>query len=228
MKCFIIRLKGHKISEKHARDCYNQAKRFGLNVKYFDGINGLEYQTHLDSLRIKPRYNFKGGRPGVYGCFLSHYYLWQKCVKADTPYFILEHDGLLIRPYPKGILSQFDDVLKLDRHDPYAENYNELIEAEENVPIEVENYQNEHMKAHVLDFAGTGEYMRGAYGYIIKPHAAKKLIDWIQTNGFNPADQQIGKNIVDIKVTVPSLVRIHPDYLGNMEEYSLTKNPDLL
>ena len=25
----------------------------------------------------------------------------------------------------------------------------------------------------------TGNYMKGAYGYIIKPHAAKKIVDWI-------------------------------------------------
>ena len=70
--------------------------------------------------------------------------------------------------------------------------------------------------------------MRGAYGYIIKPHAAKKVIDWIVVNGFVPADQQIGDALVDIQVVAPSIVRLHPDYYNRIGELSLTGNPELL
>jgi hypothetical protein len=70
--------------------------------------------------------------------------------------------------------------------------------------------------------------MRGAYGYIIKPHAAKKLVDWIQINGFVPADQQLGDAIVKIDVITPSIVRLHPNYVGKIAELSLTGNPNLL
>ena len=75
---------------------------------------------------------------------------------------------------------------------------------------------------------GTGNYLRGAYGYIIKPHAAKKIIDWIAINGFVPADQQIGNSIVDIQVTIPTVVRLHPAYFRRVNELSLTCNPELL
>ena len=70
--------------------------------------------------------------------------------------------------------------------------------------------------------------MRGAYGYIIKPHAAKKIIDWIEQNGFVPADQQLGDAIVDIQVTVPTIVRLHPAYHNRIGELSLTGNTELL
>ena len=81
MKTYIIRLKDNPISEKYAAECVNQAKTFGIDVNYFDAINGLEYQKHLEELNIHPKYKFKKGRAGVYGCFLSHYYLWQACAK---------------------------------------------------------------------------------------------------------------------------------------------------
>ena len=48
MKTYIIRLKDNPISEKYATECVNQAKTFGIDVNYFDAINGLEYQKHLD------------------------------------------------------------------------------------------------------------------------------------------------------------------------------------
>ena len=70
--------------------------------------------------------------------------------------------------------------------------------------------------------------MRGAYGYIIKPHAAARLLHWIKNNGFVPADNQLGDAIVDIQVTVPTFVRLHPDYYNRISELSLTGNPELL
>ena len=109
MKYFIIRLKNNSISEKYAVECVNQAKHFGINIEYFDAVNGLEYQQHLDKLKINPKYKFKKGRAGVFGCFLSHYYLWKQCSADNIPYVILEHDGYVIKPFPSDILNYFEE-----------------------------------------------------------------------------------------------------------------------
>lgn len=224
MKTKIIRLKGNGISEKYAQECVEQAKKFNIAVEYFDAVNGLEYPIHINKLGIQPKYKFKKGRAGVFGCFLSHYYLWKECVENNIPYLILEHDGYLIRPLPSNILDQFDHVLKLDEKDPYSKNYDDLVTANEDFVIK--KYQN--LKAKFLEKNQTGNYMRGAYGYIIKPVAAKKIIDWIAINGFVPADQQIGDAIVDIRSTSPTIVRLHPAYQNKIGELSLTGNPELL
>jgi GR25 family glycosyltransferase involved in LPS biosynthesis len=226
MKFKIIRLKDNIISEKYADECINQAKIFGIAIEYFDAINGLEYQSHLEKLKISPRYKFKKGKAGVYGCFLSHYYLWKKCIEDNIPYTILEHDGYFIRPLPPDILTQFDDVLKLDNFDPWSKSYENSTVGDATNNIDVVQYHNPKIKFEEKN--QTGNYIRGAYGYIIKPHAAKKLIDWISVNGFVPADCQIGNAIVDIKVVIPTIVRLHPDYQGNIGNLSLTDNPDLL
>lgn len=232
MKAFIIRLKNNHISESHADDCVIQAKKFNIEVNYFDAINGLDFKNHIEKLKIKPKYKFKKQRTGVYGCFLSHYYLWKNCVSDNVPYLILEHDGFFINPLPEDILNNFTDVLKLDNFDPYSKNYNNDISKSSSNKIEYYNYINPTPKSAVDKLGnskhGTGNYLKGAYGYIIKPHAAKKIIDWIDVNGFVPADQQIGSNIVDIKVTVPTIVRLHPNYYNNMSALSLTTNEDLL
>jgi GR25 family glycosyltransferase involved in LPS biosynthesis len=226
MKSFIIRLKNNSISEKYAAECVEQAKTFGIEIEYFDAINGLEYLSHLDKLKINPRYKFKKGRAGVFGCFLSHYYLWKKCVEDDTPFIILEHDGYFIKPLEDDILEQFQDVLKLDDLDPFSSSYENLLNEQSNLPLSIKKYHNSTAK--FLEKNQTGNYMRGAYGYIIKPHAAKKIVDWIAVNGFVPADNQIGDAIVDIQVVSPTVVRLHPAYFKRIGELSLTGNPDLL
>jgi glycosyl transferase family 25 len=226
MKAFIIRLKNNQISETHADDCVIRAGEHGVKVEYFDAVNGKEYEAHLRQLRIKPRYKFKKGRAGVFGCFLSHYYLWNNCVADDVPYLILEHDGYFIRSLPDNILDQFADVLKLDNLDPYSKSYERLIDEEKENPLTISKYHNGQAK--FLEKNQTGNYMRGAYGYIIKPHAAKKIVDWISQNGFVPADQQIGDALVDISVTIPTIVRLHPAYHNRIGELSLTGNPELL
>jgi len=227
MKAYIITLKGNDISETHAAECIEQAKKFGINVSRFNAIHGHDYPAHLKRLKINPRYKFKKGRAGVFGCFLSHYYLWKQCQEENVPYLILEHDGYIIRSFPSDIIDRFSDVLKLDNHDPYSKSYNSMfLDVTEQQQIEITKYHNHQAK--FLEKNQTGNYMRGAYGYIIKPHAAKKLVDWIQINGFVPADQQIGDSIVDIRVTTPSMVRLHPNYFGNIGKLSLTGNPSLI
>lgn len=226
MKCFIIRLKGNEISEKHAAECIEQAKKFNLDVEYFDGINGNDYFQHLKRLNIFPRYKFKKGKVGVYGCFLSHFYLWKMCSEGKEPFLILEHDGYFIRPLPDDILTKFQDVLKLDNLDPFSKRYNQIIDEEKDNAVRIEKYFNHQTK--FLEKNQTGNYMRGAYSYIIKPFAARKLVDWIARNGFVPADNQIGDAIVDIKVTVPTVARLHPAYYSKISQLSLTSNPHLI
>jgi glycosyl transferase, family 25 len=226
MKTYIIRLKNNSISEKYAAECVEQASTFNIHVEYFDAINGLEYQRHLDQLKIRPKYKFKKGKAGVFGCFLSHYYLWKKCADENVPYVILEHDGYFINKLPDNVLERFQDVLKLDNLDPFSGEYNQCIENQTGSNISIKKYNNPTAK--FLEKNQTGNYMRGAYGYIIKPHAAKILIDWISINGFVPADNQIGDALVDIQVISPTVVRLHPAYFKNISALSLTGNPELL
>ena len=226
MKNFIIRLKDNPISEKHADECVAQAKIFGIDIAYFDAINGLEYRDHLEKLKIFPKYKFKKGRAGVFGCFLSHYYLWKKCMEDDVPYLILEHDGYFVGPLPDDVLDQFDDVLKLDGLDPFSKEYELALENEKNTVLTYKKYHNPTAK--FLEKNQTGNYLRGAYGYIIKPHAAKIIVEWIAVNGFVPADNQIGDALVDIQVVSPTIIRLHPAYNNKIRELSLTSNPDLL
>lgn len=225
MKAKIITLKNNELSEKVSKDCVDQAAKFGVSVEIFKAINGLEYQHHLEKLNIRPLKKFKKGKPGVYGCFLSHYYLWIECAESNEPYLILEHDGFLIKSIPDDILDHFDDVLKLESENPYSPEYENRLKLIEN------DYLSYEIVEPIGDMNnGAGWYSIGAYAYIIKPHAAKKLINWIHKNGFLPADQQLGSYAIILHECRPSLARLHHFYIkdGNIKSMSTTMKTELL
>lgn len=224
MKTFIIRLEENEHSCQMAQECFDQAVLHGLEPNFFKAINGNDAQKHYAQTGVFPKRRMKKGRLGVLGCFFSHYYLWQECMITDTPIVILEHDGYMLKPLPKNILDTFEDVLKLDRCDPFSNSYNKVLEEESTLNLSIEKYTNLENKNPVK--IGTGNYFKGAYAYIIKPSGAKKIIKHIRQNGHVPADQQIGDWIVDTRTTIPSLARLHPYYAigANIKQASLTRN----
>ena len=216
----IIFLSEIEFSKKIAESCIAQGRKFGINIIPFKGVHGYKSEDLLKKLSLKPKYFFKQGRKGVIGCFLSHYLLWLECIKFNKPYLILEHDGYFIRNLERGILDKFDDVLKLDNENPYSDDYDNKVN--ESADFIVEKYNNPNTKNTELN--ETGNYLKGAYSYIIKPKAAKKIVEWIKINGFLPADIQIGNKIVNINVVKPTIVRLHPLYNRQVIRLSLTRN----
>tara|TARA_R100001163_G_C5065310_1_gene203220 strand:+ start:1889 stop:2584 length:696 start_codon:yes stop_codon:yes gene_type:complete len=221
----IIVLQSSEISKSMGAKCIAQAKQFGIEPQVFNGIHGKDAPLILaqENLRqYKPK--MKGGRLGVLGCFLSHYFLWNECVKVNEPYMILEHDAYMLRPLPKKVLKRFPDVLKLDSLDPYRDTYNADLNAQSE---EVRIWSLHERKEHGKYEHTRGLYSIGGYGYIIKPHAAEHIIHQAKLFGFRPADHQIHTtDKIDIHHISPSIVRIHQDYTNHsaMKSMSLTRN----
>jgi GR25 family glycosyltransferase involved in LPS biosynthesis len=226
IKAKIIHVPGIALSKRLAQECIVQAKKFRIDVELFNGINGLEYQSHLAQLGIQPLKKFKKNRPGVYGCFLSHYYLWRECADQQDAYLILEHDGWFVRDLPEDVLNQFDHVLKLDSLDPYSKNYERTLAAQSADPTVIKTIAPVEGMNN-----GAGDYSWGTYAYIIKPQAAQLLIDWIQEHGFLPADQQVGLDVCDVNTIVPTVARLHPYFYheaNSPKTDSLTTHTELL
>lgn len=216
MRAKIIRLKEIELSKRTADECVIQAAKFGIQIEEFDAINGLYCEDHLTKLNIKPA---KKIRPGARGCTLSHVYLWKECIDKNVPYLIVEHDGYFIEPLPENILDKFKDILKLDNCNPYSETYEQDIVDRSGRPFEVIDLADDPEFHSVA-----GKYSRGSYAYIIKPHAAKMLIDWISINGFLRSDHQLGTDICDVKTVSKTIVRLHPYYLNRAKSLSMTTN----
>ena len=238
MKSFIITMLGHEMSEQLSAECREQAAKFGINVEIFEAIWGRDYEQHLKKLNIKlGRQKLSKMTLGHYGNFLSHFYLWMACVKNNEPYLVLEHDGWLMRDIPENILDQFDDICKLDCFSPYMKTdggYNVIVDRDLTSPVGV------HTILNIPVLTGYGDplrfkkqagcYSSGVYAYIIKPQGAKKLIDWIYENGFLATDNQVNTNVMDVKVCVPSVARLHPvmknrEIIGQMSTSKQSPNP---
>jgi len=238
IKAFIITMLGHEMSQQLAEQCVTQAAKFGIKVETFAAIWGKDYQYHLAQLNIHlGRQKLSKMTLGHYGNFLSHFYLWMACVQDQQPYLVLEHDGWLLREIPHNILDQFDDVCKLDCLSPYMKTdggYDALVEQNMNNPVtvvplraiaELTKYPD------ALRFKKTsGCYSSGVYAYIIKPQGAKKLIDHVREHGFLATDNQVNTNVLDVKVCIPSVARLHPvmktrEIIGQMSTSKQSPNP---
>ena len=116
MKSFVIILKDHEKSEAFGQVALASGNSHGWDLERFNAIDGRKCQlsdfglTQPTTPKKVKRY-FE--RPGVVGCFLSHYSLWKRCLELNQTIGIFEQDVIFQRPLPSNL--NFIDVLRLDR-----------------------------------------------------------------------------------------------------------------
>ncbi len=123
MKHYLIMLPNYPASVDMARRAYISAQQQGWDMDLWPGVDGatitVEDLEKTHGLKIcdtssKCRAMMQT-RAGVRGCFLSHWYLWSRCVELDEPIGIFEHDVIFEKP---PVFSQpFTDILKLEGFD---------------------------------------------------------------------------------------------------------------
>lgn len=121
-------------------------------------------------------------RPGVIGCFYSHYRLWQRCIELNESILIFEDDVM----FERGFISvEWDEVLLLCtgkdayKHDFYADK---LYNPEDPPGV---------VKLHNAS-------MPGAVGYGITPKGARKLVEAYSIE-FLPADTAMNVFVVNLE-----------------------------
>jgi len=100
---YIIKLKGHTLSESLAKRCADSCDKVGMKYQYWeafdgtkDGINPPEnLNPFMRMIKISDHFLTKS----EVACALSHISLWAKCVEDDIPLVVLEHDAIMIAPY---------------------------------------------------------------------------------------------------------------------------------
>jgi len=198
MKAFIIHLPKIESSLRTAVEVKKKLDEYNIENELFEGSYGNTTKQIFEEQNRKCHpYSFKGpnskytedeitglSQPGVMGCFFSHYRLWKKCIDLNEPIMIFEDDVLFVRPY-KSV--EFDEVLitvfgnrrKSDKYWQYFEN------------PQGEPRAKDYWQAS----------MPGTPGYAIKPHAAKKLVDFYDAGPtFLPSDNAMMSMIIKIQV----------------------------
>jgi len=148
----------------------------------------------------------KLSRPGVVGCFYSHYSLWQKCVDLDEPIMIFEDDVKFYRGWNpvtfNGVL-----ILSLGKSSFLSEPHKTYLENPTGNP-QARTWRNFSMP--------------GASGYAITPNAALRLIKFYKPYWY-PADNAINQYLTPIYIHNYLMGRNTLPEEGNV---SMTKSKD--
>lgn len=195
MKAFIIYLKEVQSTIDAALECKRTAKEHGIDAWMLEGFTPSRADKFIKENNLKsyspgPKiYDIKWNKPGVRGCFVSHYHAWKKCVELNHTIIVLEHDVKIVSEFPN---INFTDILQL--------GYNK---------DGIEEYQDQEYFIEPNNFTKKGiRMMDGAHAYAITPRGAQKLIDGVQTHGMSPADWHICNIFVDIQVLRPRIALV--------------------
>ena len=134
----------------------------------------------------------KASKPGVMGCFYSHYRLWKRCVEINETICVFEDDVKVLRPLAKV---EFDEVLVIAMGSRKNEKYLQYI-------------HDPQGECHAAEYLHKS--MPGTVGYMIKPAAAKKLLDYYK-NTFLSSDNAINRCVVTIQIHSHIMGSVHLD-----------------
>jgi glycosyl transferase, family 25 len=210
MKTFIIHLPKISNSLESAEKLKADLKKINIDAELFEGTYGNDaeeifsnenrtvHPISFKGMEIDERYENKAKRPGVMGCFYSHYRLWQKCVELNETICVFEDD---VEIYRALIPVEFEDVLVITLGARKSEKYKQYLYEPSGEPLAAEYYNSS---------------MPGTTGYLISPQGAKKLLDAYK-HTFLASDNAMNTMIVNIK--------IHNYLVGiaNVDKKSLTK-----
>lgn len=209
-KTFIIHLSKIPSSLESAKQLQQDLKSINIDAELFEGTYGNDteeiflnenrtvHPISFKGLGIDERYSNKAKRPGVMGCFYSHYRLWKKCLELNETICVFEDD---VEIHRELIPVEFTDVLIITLGARKSEKYKQYLTDPTGEP-QAEIYYNSAMP--------------GTTGYLISPQGAKKLLDTYKET-FLASDNAMNTMIVDIK--------IHNYLVGtaNIDKKSLTK-----
>lgn len=199
MNSYIICLSKIQASLTTATNLKNKLEEFNMPAELFEGTYGNDAVDIMtaEGRTVHPfgikgpdavksddpeKENGKISAPGVRGCFLSHYRLWQKCAELNEPIIIWEDDIVLSRPYQPV---EWQDVLVVALgHPKKSERYLDYLIDPQGNP-QAMPYRNSSMP--------------GCCGYALKPHAAQKLVN-TYANTYLPADNAINQHHVIIEI----------------------------
>jgi GR25 family glycosyltransferase involved in LPS biosynthesis len=132
----------------------------------------------------------------VFACLISHARLWLRCVQKNEPIMILEHDAMFTRKFDPDFEWE-GGVLGLN--DPRGATFNS---AQYHVLVASKG-EGVHDAPYVADVSRP-QGLAGNSAYIIKPFAAKELLEKLKETGGWPNDALICNQHFDwIKVLYP-------------------------
>ena len=218
MKAFIITIIKNSTSLNHAENCLKSIKDTNseLDAQIYlattpDTLFDVEWTWPLQNiincnktnLRLIP-YKTVDNKKRI-AAAQSHYRLWKKCVNLNEPICILEHDAIFTNKFTP--IETSDDVGAYSINDPRGNTFkskdyhNKLKEGMNEVPW--------------VTKCEVPQGMPGHSAYVIKPWAAKKIIDKQDQFGWWPNDAIMCRQLC-------SWVRVYKPYFTRTQGITST------
>lgn len=196
MKAFVISIPGHEDSQLHADRCIQSVEDTNseLDIEKFTAIvpetmwqvdwcwpHTKKKQCPNTGMTLKAYKTYDmTKRIAAAG---SHYRLWEKCVELNEPIIVLEHDAIFTRQFAPF---EFEGgAISINNPDHATFNwklYNKLDDSgEQEVPWVADEQIPQGLPGHSA--------------YIIKPWAAKEVIELQDTLGWWPNDAIMCKQL---------------------------------
>lgn len=208
MKSFIITVNGNEISEVASAVCKKSHDAVGneFEVKTFNAVTPENLNDIVKLYDIKwtypwdtPELDMKTGlklmpyatakKENRIACFLSHYSLWVHSFLSNEPIIILEHDAVWIRKFnPSEILESNFGIIGLN-NPLYATRRADIFD------LQVQSRKESIQPIPKVDEEYIPQGLAGNSAYLIKPWAAKKLIDKVSEIGAWPNDALMCKQL---------------------------------
>jgi len=201
MKAYAITLGGHTVSEAATAELIRSSHLVGNDfvIVPFKAVRAENADTCFSEANLKwsypwhqPKIDMVSGctlspyrtadpRKRI-ACFLSHYKLWEECVKLQENILVLEHDAVFTSKLDYDIMDN-NNYGVIGINDPRGATRKSII------------YHNmiQESKYHIqpvprIDTALIPQGLAGNSAYIIKPWAAKEVIETVKRIGAWPND----------------------------------------
>ncbi len=103
MKSYVITIESHTQSMQAANRCIKSGKKFGVDIEISSAYTPDNNPESIAAKKGIPTEKFKEIYSRYDRClaaFLSHHHLWEKCLKANENFLILEHDAVFVNQIP--------------------------------------------------------------------------------------------------------------------------------
>ena len=167
------------INLDRSKDRYESIKKQinALDIKNchrFAGVDGSIYKlTDIENRYFKNSDFDHNIYKGITGCALSHFNLWNLILDKQIKECIVLEDDII---FNNKFNNHLNSLLKIKEDYDLIFLYNTIENSEK-------NYKNNE----IIPYKNLKWYGCGATGYYINSNAAKYLVDFINTNGFNRA-----------------------------------------
>jgi len=156
-------------------------------VNYFKEFYHVEWNypwtdkvTDFKNGLVKTAYKTSNPKARV-AAALSHYKLWLDCLKSREPFIILEHDALWLRKLDFLADDTTFDILGLNS----PMNATRKASVFHNI---IQERKDRFQKVPRIDEPLVPQGLAGNSAYMMKPRAAKQMIELVRENGLWPND----------------------------------------